>query len=432
VVLVYMAIVDCEERCSHPQAEDGDQISEGCLLRTCKAGVWRTSLAGNLCCYERTAYTINTTISSSMSKDGCVKADIDCVEEIPGQAKTILSMKNYCEEYATQEQIEEIKELVKQRKAGAGCQGGDVEVEDVKGEDEEGAEEEGEEEEGEEKEAVLYLNHKAIVQLPSFTPLPNCRVPENTGGVYEGYLVETVAAVIGGNLTACGGVSLLDYSRLSKCFTLYNGAWVSHITPNMLNRRSYAAASWTKKGLFVTGGYSDNWYAYTEYLTEEGEWVYGPDLPDPMGGHCQLTVGSDVYILGGQTSLSRGLPSVYKLSEDSAVWHRVANMEHGRYHHSCALHDNYIYVMGGRDTETSAERLDLSSMTWEKVADLPEKFIKGQAFSFQSILYLVDGVAGLVVKLTKDNQWEKIKYLSNVNDRTVYPAPVVTPQILGC
>ena len=96
--------------------------------------MWRTSLAGNLCCYERTAYAINTTISSSMSKDGCVKVDIDCVEEIPGQAKMLLSMKNYCEEFATQEQIEEIKELlVRQREAGAGCQGGDEEGEEKEG-----------------------------------------------------------------------------------------------------------------------------------------------------------------------------------------------------------------------------------------------------------------------------------------------------------
>jgi len=137
LVLVYnMIVVDCVERCSHPQAEDGHQISEGCLLRTCKAGVWRTSLAGNLCCYERTAYTINTTISSSMSKDGCVKVDIDCVEEIPGQAKMILSMKNYCEEFATQEQIEEIKELlVRQRGTGVGCQGGDEEGEEKEGQE---------------------------------------------------------------------------------------------------------------------------------------------------------------------------------------------------------------------------------------------------------------------------------------------------------
>jgi len=135
LVLVYnMIVVDCVERCSHPQAEDGHQISEGCLLRTCKAGVWRTSLADNLCCYGRTAFTINTTISSSMSKDGCVKVDIDCVEEIPGQAKMILSKKNCCEEFATQEQIEEIKELLeRQREAEVGCKEGDEEGEEKEG-----------------------------------------------------------------------------------------------------------------------------------------------------------------------------------------------------------------------------------------------------------------------------------------------------------
>ena len=41
---------------------------------------------------------INTTISSIMSKDGCTRAAIDCVEEVPGQAKIMHSMKNLCEE----------------------------------------------------------------------------------------------------------------------------------------------------------------------------------------------------------------------------------------------------------------------------------------------------------------------------------------------
>ena len=52
-----------------------------------------------------------------------MKVDIECVEETPGQAKTILSMRNSCEEYATQEQIEEMRELlVRQRVAEVGCQ----------------------------------------------------------------------------------------------------------------------------------------------------------------------------------------------------------------------------------------------------------------------------------------------------------------------
>ena len=80
------------------QGEEGELVTVGCLQRTCKDNLWRTTLAENLCCYERRGYTINTTISSIMSKDGCVMAAIDCVEEIPGNARMIHSMKNYCEE----------------------------------------------------------------------------------------------------------------------------------------------------------------------------------------------------------------------------------------------------------------------------------------------------------------------------------------------
>merc|ERR1719347_1445048 len=60
-----------------------------------------------MCCYEKKAYSINTTISSSMSKDGCAKADIDCVEETPGNAKMILTVQNFCEDYTNKDQLEE-------------------------------------------------------------------------------------------------------------------------------------------------------------------------------------------------------------------------------------------------------------------------------------------------------------------------------------
>merc|ERR1719250_166646 len=128
LVLVSLVVVDSSQRCTHPKAEAGYQVTEGCLQRICKAGVWRTSLASNLCCYDNTAYTINTTISSSMSEDMCVRTTIDCVEETQDQAKMILTMKNYCEKYATQEQMEEIKSLlIKNKKAKEGCRKEDPE-----------------------------------------------------------------------------------------------------------------------------------------------------------------------------------------------------------------------------------------------------------------------------------------------------------------
>merc|ERR1712142_963348 len=121
------------QRCSHPQAEEGHQVREGCLLRTCKSDTWRSSMVSNKCCYDHEAYSINTTIYSSMSEDGCVKTALDCVEETHGTAKTVLSVKNFCEDYATKDQLEEIKEmLLEQIEAGSACHGEKMGAKDFK------------------------------------------------------------------------------------------------------------------------------------------------------------------------------------------------------------------------------------------------------------------------------------------------------------
>ena len=68
-----------------------------------------------------------------MSEDGCVKAALDCVEETPGNAKTVLSVKNYCEDYATKDQLEEIKEMMLEiMKTESECQEENVESKDEK------------------------------------------------------------------------------------------------------------------------------------------------------------------------------------------------------------------------------------------------------------------------------------------------------------
>ena len=76
-----------------------------------------------MCCYDREAFSTNTIISSSMSEDGCAKVTIECEEETPGNAKMLLSVENYCTDYATKDQVEEIKEfLLEKNEAGSACQ----------------------------------------------------------------------------------------------------------------------------------------------------------------------------------------------------------------------------------------------------------------------------------------------------------------------
>merc|ERR1711892_63225 len=97
--------------CKHPKGYDGESYIEGCLKNTCKASVWRTSMDGSLCCYDRKPYQKNTTITSTVTEDGCVKTTIECAED-GGKAMMILHTENYCEDHSAVEQVAEIKKLL--------------------------------------------------------------------------------------------------------------------------------------------------------------------------------------------------------------------------------------------------------------------------------------------------------------------------------
>jgi len=97
VILLGLSLAQGRQQCSHPQGEDGSQMTEGCLVLTCQGGAWRASLTTTQCCFEGETYPTNTTITSTMSQDKCVKADVVCVGGEDDKAKTVLKMENYCE-----------------------------------------------------------------------------------------------------------------------------------------------------------------------------------------------------------------------------------------------------------------------------------------------------------------------------------------------
>ena len=64
-----------------------------------------------LCCYDRAPYQKNTTITSAVTENGCVKATIKCGED-GDKAMMILHTENYCVDHSTVEQVAEIKQLL--------------------------------------------------------------------------------------------------------------------------------------------------------------------------------------------------------------------------------------------------------------------------------------------------------------------------------
>ena len=66
---------------------------------------------GSQCCYDREPYPKNTTITTTVTEDGCVKATIECAEDLD-KAMMILHTENYCEDYSTAEKDAELKQLL--------------------------------------------------------------------------------------------------------------------------------------------------------------------------------------------------------------------------------------------------------------------------------------------------------------------------------
>jgi len=362
-LILLVLVVDSMQRCSHPQADDGDQVMEGCLLRTCKDKVWRSSLLSTICCYDRKPYTVNTTISSSMSEDGCAKAVIDCLEETPGNAKMVLSVKNYCEDYATKDQLEDIKEMMLEiMKAESGCQEENVEMTDEK----------------KDPKVLLigpslYSNGKSeVLSLPDLTPL-DCNIPVFPGGYYYKYVGRSTSE----GVLMCGGAT--ERGPTSSCYILTSRGYQD--MPGLITWRYNAASEVTPLGLWVTGGYDGQVLDTTEIWSNNQSQPH-VRLPEGLQGHCLISLNSTHLLLTG------GYPSTaaaYLYSAEDGFT-RIEDMKTARYHHGCSvINDSTVIVAGGKGqvdgydgSLSSTEYLDLNSLSWVEGPELPETVYQAQ------------------------------------------------------
>merc|ERR1712168_157054 len=110
-ILLLPGTCDGRTHCSNPRANDGESINEECLRKTCKRGVWRVSISQDVCCFNGKAFFPGTTISTAQH-DGCSPAQLKCVLNDVGEAKTILDDKITCGKIATKEQLQEVTEML--------------------------------------------------------------------------------------------------------------------------------------------------------------------------------------------------------------------------------------------------------------------------------------------------------------------------------
>jgi hypothetical protein len=93
---------------------------------------------------------------------------------------------------------------------------------------------------------------------------------------------------------------------VSSCYSLAGGVWTRQ--PSIKEGRYHAAGTITEKGFLITGGLGGGGgllLSSTEYFSS-GVWKSGPALPVAIVGHCQITVGSAVYVIGRYSGVGKG------------------------------------------------------------------------------------------------------------------------------
>merc|ERR1712179_350644 len=320
----------------------------GCLKKQCKGGVWRTSLDTTVCCYNGKDYSPNTIVSTTMSKDHCLRATMECKED-RGEGRLELSVKNLCAHYATQEQLADIKNLV-EKKFVTNCLTEPVEAK------------------ADQPLRDLLLvditeGPTQVLQVPSLTPMLNCSVPKYPPDDAIRFVSGTVTEILDGNFVICGGKAwdpMGGGPMRKECSVLKEGEWSE--MPSMTVPRVGAAASMTSKGWLVTGGFTSGSRDYPLDSTEifvGGKWLPGPDLPEHRSWHCQVTVGSNVFIFGGEDGSGRSSTnSCFMLNGEE--WISLPDMKEAWRNPFCAALDNSIYAV----QNDMVEILDISSLTW--------------------------------------------------------------------
>ena len=190
------------------------------------------------------------------------------------------------------------------------------------------------------------------------------------------------------------------------------------------------------------GGYGKK-LASSKIYTEDDGWQDYPSLPVPTYYHCQVTVGDNVYVVGGYTD-SGNTGDTYRLSLSSKQWVKQSSLNTPRGYHGCAEWDGGIMVIGGYNGGSnylsSVEKYNPVSNKWFTFTPLPKSLWYMQVLVWDNDLYVFGGHVNSeknekVYKLKKDEEtWETLGVTLNDTlhslQRRVFPA--VTLSTIHC
>ncbi|MCA9539660.1 MAG: chitobiase/beta-hexosaminidase C-terminal domain-containing protein, partial [Myxococcales bacterium] len=186
-------------------------------------------------------------------------------------------------------------------------------------------------------------------------------------------------------------------------YSAVDHAWTN--LPALAVARTEAAAVWHPNSIYLFGGQNEGVpLNFTQRLTPDADmaWVDRRPMPTTRYGLGAVSVGGNIYTLGGKTNGGVVLNTVERYTPNTDTWsNQVAQMPRPRYAFTAVAVANDIYVIGGEDEDGNPiAEVDVYHTTtdaWEQAPALPtpRSFLAGSAM--ENIGNVFGGHVGIVV-----------------------------------
>ena len=195
-----------------------------------------------------------------------------------------------------------------------------------------------------------------------------------------------------------------------RIFNSTTNKWFTASTIPTARRRGSAGAVAYKNKLYLVGGIIDGHWSgwvswFDEYDPVTNKWKVLPNAPRARDHFHSVIVNDKLYVIGGRRSSgSTGqvfdltVPEVDVYDFNTGTWSTLpaaSNIPTQRAGAGTVLLGNEILVIGGEGPQPAAfkttEALDLSTLTWRKLADLQQARHGTQAVVNNGNVYIVAG-----------------------------------------
>ncbi len=184
-----------------------------------------------------------------------------------------------------------------------------------------------------------YLDSVEVLDLSGQST--NCQPVAN----YPRPVARHAGDLVGGRPRGCGGTSD-GVASTDLCYEyLHETSEWEVADPMLAARYDYRSSVVDSATWLVTGGWDGSMVFDTTEVWRDGEFTPGPRLPQPLYGHCQLTVNSSqVLVLGGYNGTGYS-PSVYLLDwqgGEGGDWRQLAEFSEHLHVDACGLIENSL------------------------------------------------------------------------------------------